>query len=195
MDKKRKILLVAVMAIGLVTLVRTSAFFTRGTITDNVLTFGNARVTLLETTLDASGNEVELSGEESFDITQASDMSRIVRLKNTGHRPVFARISLKLESEKNDGTTAVIKNRASYQTNETDWVYEDGWYYYKKVLEPDITTEELMTKVIFDIDKITQEYPGEKLKLKIEAQAVQSEYNHPEVLKAAGWPEEGEATK
>lgn len=193
--KNRIVLLIAAVFISLTALVQSVAFLTRSITADNVLSFGSVKIQIIETTLDASGKEIEVSDGETLNITKDSDISRIVRLKNVGNHPLFARISLDLIGEKADGSTFTIENMVSCRLNEIDWLHQDGWYYYKKVLEPNITTEELMTKIIFDIDAITRDYPGESFTLHINAQAVQSENNNADILKAFGWPEEQEAKK
>ena len=77
------------------------------------------------------------------------------------------------------------------QYSEAIRLYRDGWYYYKQPLAPDEITEELMTQVIFtDIDAITQNYPGSRFDMQVDAQAVQSENNAGHVLSVVGWPEQ-----
>ena len=102
---------------------------------------------------------------------------------------MFVRVSLDMEGTDRNGE--MIDNAdalAGYTWNQTDWTYSDGWYYYKRVLEPGSETKELMTEVMFDIDRISAEYPGGNFKLDISAQGVQSKNNEDEALKAVGWP-------
>lgn len=59
---------------------------------------------------------------------------------------------------------------------EENWCYsDDGYYYYKKELEGNATTEMLLEKVIFssDIDK-NSIYEGMEYRVEVKAEAVQS---------------------
>lgn len=169
----------------------TTAFLTRQVVTDNILTFGNLKIALHQTTLTADDSEVPVSQDTPFDVTSHSTVSRILRVENVGEHPLYVRVAVKMNGATAEGEAFDADGMVSYRLNEDDWLYEDGWYYYKQPLAPHETTKELMTQVIFDdISDITQNYPGSRFELKLDAQAVQSENNAQDVLSAAGWPEQ-----
>lgn len=193
MDKKKITWIAAASVLLMCCAAPTIAFLTKQTETDNVITFGNVRLQLHETTLNEDRQEVEFEEETQTDITHTDRLSRIVRVENIGSQPVYLRVALSMSGIEEDGTTFKADDYVSYQLNEKDWIYDDGWYYYKTELAPDLTTEELMTEVIFnDINEITEKYPGSEFKLNIDAQGVQSKNNGEDVTKAQGWPEEQE---
>ena len=182
------IFLAAVLALCLTA--ATTAFLTRQTTADNILTFGSLQLALRQTTLNSHGEEVPVAQDSTFDITSHSAVSRILRVENTGEHPMYFRVALHMAGTTADGKTFDTRDLVSYQLNEADWVYRDGWYYYKQILTPHETTNALMTQVIFqDINSITQTYPGSQFDLDVDAQAVQSENNTTDVLSATGWPE------
>lgn len=196
MDKKKITWIAAASVLLMCCAAPTIAFLTKQTETDNVITFGNVRLQLHETTLNEDRQEVEFEEETQTDITHTDRLSRIVRVENIGSQPVYLRVALSMSGIEEDGTTFKADDYVSYQLNEKDWIYDDGWYYYKTELAPELTTEELMTEVIFnDINEITEKYPGSEFKLNIDAQGVQSKNNGEDVTKAQGWPEEQEGDR
>ena len=167
----------------------TTAFFTSQVVTDNILTFGDLKLAIRQTTLGPSGSEVPVSQGSSFNITTQNTVSRILRVENVGSHPMYVRVAIHMEGSTAQGSTFDASAMVSYQLNEDAWLYQDGWYYYKQPLAPDETTEELMTQVIFaDISTISQQYPGSRFDMQVDAQAVQSENNAPDALSASGWP-------
>ena len=77
--------------------------------------------------------------------------------------------------------------------DEENWQFVDGWYYYKGIVEPGMTTPDVFSKVEIVGNKMDNAYLGKTLTLTIEAHAVQSENNPVEgtdTFKASGWPEE-----
>lgn len=192
MKKRRKyswVLIVAALVLCLTA--TTTAFLTRQVVTDNVLTFGNLKMVIHQTTISSNGDEVPVTENIPTNITSNDVISRIVRFENVGEHPMYVRVSIDMNGITSEGTEFDANNMIAYQVNEEDWIYSDGWYYYKQPLEPNETTQELMSQIVFvDMNSITQEYPGSRFDMKMDAQAVQSENNAQDVLSAAGWPEQ-----
>lgn len=191
--KKRKnyswVLIAAALVLCLTA--TTTAFLTRQTVTDNVLTFGNLKLVIHQTTLTSDGSEVPVTEDIQTNITSNNSVSRIIRFENVGDHPMYVRVSLEMDGTSSEGTEFSADDMVAYQVNEEDWVYSDGWYYYKHPLEPKETTQALMSQVVFvDMNSITQNYPGSRFDMKMDAQAVQSENNAQDVLSASGWPEQ-----
>lgn len=193
MNKKKLTWIAAASVLLMCCAAPTIAFLTKQKETDNIITFGNVRLQLHETTLDQNNQEVAFDENAQADITHNNTLSRIVRVENVGSQPIYLRVALSMSGTSEEGTTFQADDYVSYALNDEDWTYndEDGWYYYNTELAPDITSEELMTEVIFtNINEITSKYPGSEFKLNIDAQGVQSKNNGSDVTKAQGWPEE-----
>ena len=189
--RKKYIWILIAAALALCLTAMTTAFLTRQVVTDNILTFGSLKLALHQTTLTPDGSEVAVSNETAFDITSHNAVSRILRVENACDHPMYVRVAVRMEGTTAAGKTFDADELVSYKLNEDDWLYRDGWYYYKQPLAPDEITEELMTQVIFtDIDAITQNYPGSRFDMQVDAQAVQSENNAGHVLSVVGWPEQ-----
>ena len=78
-----------------------------------------------------------------------------------------------------------------FEINQEDWVHRDGWYYYKRVLQPDEVSEILLDELIFDVNHITESFPGSTFDVNFYAQGVQSEHQEAaDVLGVVGWPKE-----
>lgn len=183
--KKKKILAAITIAILIIIPVFIYASFLSTTKSNNVITFGKLKMELIETSIDKNGNERNVSNNENEYITINSSVSRRVRVKNICNHPMFIRI--KLDMLLNDKNDENIDNRVTYDINEEDFIYRDGWYYYKEVLKPGEETNNLITKIDFNLDNY-DETKGKSMKLNIDAQAVQSENQEEDVLLAKGWP-------
>ena len=163
-NKKKHIWISIAAALALCLTAMTTAFLTRQLVTDNILTFGSLKLALHQTTLTTDDGEIPVSEDTPFNITSDNKVSRIFRAENVGSHPMYVRIAVSMEGTTSQGDTFDADEMVSYELNEDDWLYRDGWYYYRQPLAPDETTEELMTQVIFtDIDAITQNYPGSRL--------------------------------
>lgn len=181
-------LIAILLVLGLASV--TIAFTTRQATANNVLTFGNLKLALRQTTLSPTGEEIPYNEQESFNITTHNTVSRIVRVENVGDHPMYVRIALSMNGTRADGTAFDTDDLVQYNINDTDWVYRDGWYYYRHALEAQQTTRPLLTEVEFDGNGvITAGGPDSSMDLQIDAQAVQSENNAAAVLDASGWPQ------
>ena len=73
--------------------------------------------------------------------------------------------------------------------NTENWTFEEGYYYYNRVLEPAEMTEPLFTQVEIVGSRVDRGHIGSTLSLEVIASAVQSENNPAEFpWEAAGWP-------
>lgn len=61
--------------------------------------------------------------------------------------------------------------------NEEDWVYSDGWYYYKSILPAGDETSLLLESVTLTGGLTGNEYQGKTLQIDIKAEAVQASYD------------------
>lgn len=181
--KKRYLVLILLLII--VSASATYAFIVRESDTESIITFGSLKMKLMETTL-VNGEEIEVS-DDALDISNATNVSRIVRVKNVGRHSMYVRVKLNIYGE-NDGETFDISDAYKIDTSD-NWIYQDGYYYYKDALSENEITDELMKEIVFDNDIVNSKYQGSKFNLEIKGEALQRENNKDNVLEATGWPE------
>ncbi len=190
-NKKKNVIISLIILLCVIGISQTLAYTTSSVETENIITFGNLKLKIVETVLNETGEEIPFSPEEPVDITKKESVSRIVKVENVGQQPMFVRVELNITGTDKDGNTVEsAKELADYNINEEYWLYDNGWYYYTGILEPGTQSEELITEVMFDTNQITNNYPGGSFHLEINAQAVQSKNNGTNVIEASGWPEE-----
>lgn len=186
MTKNRKRVVMGLFLILCLGIFSSSAFLIRKIKTDNVITFGNVKVQLINHTLDENGKEVKDGKEE---LLKYEDVSRIIKVKNVCNHPVYVRVKLNTTGKKNQEIFPA-EDYVNYKFADEKWREKDGWIYYTDVLEPNKTTEDLMRGIEFDVNRLTSEYAGSDIEFKAEVQAVQSENNSKNVFAVEGWPEE-----
>lgn len=188
MIKRIDIFIVLIIVICLFFITTTIAFITRSITAENVITFGNIKMQLIQTTLDENNQEKYVKNDEDINITYKPTVSRIVKIKNLGKHDFFVRISLNIIETITNTQKFNTDEFAFCNSNTDDWIYRDGWYYYKKIVKQNEITSNLTTELKFDIDNIITNYPKGKFKFKIKAEAVQAKNNAENVLDVVGWP-------
>lgn len=166
-----------------------SAFFAAQIKTRNVITFGKIQIELLNYERNENNQEIEVSAET--EPLCANHLSRIVRVKNVCSEPAFVRVKIDLTVENERGS----RSAEGYVTaggTDAAWIQQGEWFYYNQILQPDVTTEDLMQELNFDMNKLASDYAGATVRLHVESQAVQSKHNGTDVLQAQGWPQEVE---
>ena len=187
MDTKRKVCVGLCALVLLASVLFSSAFYQAQLKTNNVITFGSIKIQLLNYMLDENQQEVEVPKEAQP--LRLGDVSRIVRVKNICKEPAFLRVKIALEVE-TEQQTAPAAGYVSVQGTNDAWVQQGEWLYYDHALQPGQQTENLMQSLCFDIDKLTSDYAGADVNLRVEAQAVQAKHNGTSAMQAQGWPKE-----
>lgn len=192
---KRKILCLSVIAIMLAILAAgTIAYFTAEGRARNVITTGSVEIELKEW---ADENKTEpfknLEG-----VMPNTTVTKIAEIKNIGKSDAWIRVkiqkSIELKYEGNPDTDLVELN-----LNDTDWITDGEYYYYKNALKPGETTTPIFTSVTFKA-AMGNEYQDAKATVDVYAQAVQTANNPAtdgDVKTVKGWPasESAETTK
>lgn len=188
---KKKVAAGAVLAICLSILIYTTiAYFNTADTARNVITSGNIKIQLQETALV---DDSEIPFEESqdvYNVMPGQEVSKIVRVENTGDNPAYIRISVDKAIQLADGAqgdpdTGLI----SIDYDSRNWTPgNDGYYYYNKPLAAGATTEPLFRNVIFD-PAMGNMYQDSKAVIKVSAQATQVKNNGTDVFSAKGWPD------
>lgn len=203
--RRRRALALAVLCIiALAGAASTMAFTTQRGRADNVLTFKNVSLRILQTEQTAAG---EVPVDEGASVrADRGQISRIVRIENAGSADMFVRVRPVVVAKTADGQLtegAAVAEHVDYTLNTGDaadqWTYNpaDGWYYYNSIVTAEgegSTTSELMSALEFMGDYYTLTGKGGSFEMTIDAQAVQSDHNGGEdgtsALEAVGWPEE-----
>ena len=177
---KRRIVVLSIILVMLAILTSGSLaqYVTYGT-SKNVITSGNVNAVLHNRAGDqtAAGSEVRCLPGEKVD--------RVVTVENAGNQSFYVRIEVKKYVKDSDLSA---ENCLNLDLNDKDWIYRDGYYYYKEALKPGETTQPLFTEVEIDGPNVNNDYMGKTLMLDVSAYAVQSENNGETVWDAIGWP-------
>ena len=195
--------LVAIAAVG-----STLALKEVNTTAENIMSFGDVKIKVVETEWDASANE---GSGGWIDVTNKVISSRYgkaerrVQFTNVGSHPIFvrARLGMVAVNEGSDGEsveTDVPEQNLAYTLDTTNWDADsEGWYYYGDILQPNETTEPLVTAIeMKDYNDLAQE--SDSFKFLVLGQGVQSEHQVDETtgeeiteaINANGWPDPGD---
>lgn len=180
---KRKILILSVLAILIAILAAGSlAYYTADTKAHNVITTGSVDIELNEW----ANEERTEKFENQTGVMPGKDVTKIVEVKNVGTGSAWVCVEMFVDVYAENGKQLPTEP-VKLDINDTDWTYQDGYYYYNKPLAPGATTEPLFTTVSFD-EQMGNEYQNAKAMIDITAIAVQSANNGETVLEATGWP-------
>lgn len=186
-QKKRYIFILSFLFV--ISLACVSTFLVRQNKFENVITFGDLKLEIINRSLDENGQEIDVTDVKEK--LKKAHVDRIVKIKNICQNDMYVRVKIDLQGKDMNDQDYSPSSYIKMNGCEDEWIYHDGWYYYRDILKPDVTTENLLSDIEFDMDKLTSNYPGSDIELNIEAQAVQSTHNATNVLDASGWPKEG----
>ena len=183
---KRKILCLSVIAIMLAILAAgTIAYFTAEGRARNVITTGSVEIELKEW---ADDNKTE-PFKDLEGVMPNTTVTKIAEIKNIGKSDAWIRVKIQKSIElKYDGTPDT--DLVELNLNDTDWITDGEYYYYKNALKPGETTTPIFTSVTFKA-AMGNEYQGAKATVDIYAQAVQTANNpatNGDVKTVKGWP-------
>ena len=181
---KRKVLILSVLAILVAILAaNTLAYFTADTKAHNVITSGGVSIKLNEWANEARTEKFE----DKTGVMPGAEVTKIVEVENVGTGTAWVRVQVVLDVYAEGGKEQLPPDPVTPDFNETDWTYQDGYYYDNKPLAPGETTEPLFTSVSFD-DQMGNEYQNSTAHVDVNAYAVQSANNGEDVVSANGWP-------
>ena len=170
---------IAILASG------TVAYFTAQETAYNVITTGALSMRLVEEGADGK----PFPKEGITGVLPNMDVTKKAYVENTGDVDMYVRIALdtNVESMQDGGGALPFDDHISLDINTEDWTKQGDYYYYKKALKPGEATEPLFTTVSFDA-KMGNEYMNARVRIDVDAQAVQSKNNTDSPLTATGWP-------
>lgn len=181
--KRTKILALAVVILIVSLLSQTTlAYYTVIGKATNVVTSGDIQLKIHETTDGKTPFPVN-----GVTVIPGDTVDKVVTVENTCDHPFWLRVKLVY------GTDSKTLNPEEVllitDLNDTDWIFHEGYYYYRTVVQPGKQTPALFTKVHIAGNKVDQHNATEMLSLTVKAYAVQSE-NNPAAKpwNASGWP-------
>ena len=184
---KRKIAaLVVFIAIAVMSISGTMAYFTADSVATNVITAGNIDITLEEWEVE---DQVPYNNKNKQNIMPGSEIDKIVKVRNHGSNPAYIRVAVEKVIALADGMEGTADLSLLHCPINTEyWIEKDGYYYYQHILEAGEATEPLFEKVIFD-KAMGNMYQNCEVTINVKAEAVQSENNEKEdVTTVTGWP-------
>ncbi len=163
----------------------TLAYYTTVGKATNVITTGNIRFIVHETT--EQGTEFP---EEGVYIMPGEVVSKEVKIESDCEHPFYLRVKMVYGI---NSTELSSDDCFKLNIDSENWRFFDGWYYYKGIVQPGDTTPSVFSKVEIVGNKVDNNYIGKTLSLTVVAHAVQSENNPVEgnnTHEALGWPVE-----
>ena len=187
MKTKKKIIVFALLTICLTTLPISFALITKEIEVGNIITFGNIKMKVIQTTYE-DNQEKEIKDQETFNITTNNNFNRNIKIENIGKNPMFVRVKINVSSKDKENNNINIDEYMIINQKDNNWIKKDNWYYYKKEIKPKETSKNLELDILFDINNITKNYKDIKIDYEVITEALQSENNSENVLEAVGWP-------
>lgn len=189
---KKKIATIAVLLLCLGMLGYTTiAYFNTQNTARNVITAGNIDIELQETAINGDGKEILFQeSQERFNVMPGEEVSKIVRVKNTGNNPAYIRIEVQKDIKLADGQNGEVDlGLITLDFDSDNWTLgEDGYYYYNQPIAAGESTAALFRNVTFD-KTMGNLYQNSTAVIKVNAQATQVKNNGTSVFDAAGWPD------
>ena len=132
---KKKLLVCAFIAVCLsIVAYSTTAYFSYEAIATNVITMGNIKIELQELAIPDGGGD-PIPFEDAMDVLPGMDESKIVQVKNIGVQPSWIRVSVAKSILLADGIIGEVDlSLVTYDLNTQYWIEQDGYFYYKDIL-------------------------------------------------------------
>ena len=151
----------------------------------NVVTSGDVKLQIHEMT-----DQGTPFPEQGVYIVPGDIVSKQVSIENVCNHPFYLRVKIIYGV---DSQELSAEDCFKLNIDAENWHLQDGWYYYKGIVEPGQTTPNVFSHVEIVGSKVDNSYIGKTLTLTVRAQAVQSENNPIEDMQthlASGWPAE-----
>lgn len=169
MNKKKLLTIIASLALIIGVGFYSLAYFTDEKEAVNVITTGNIAIELHD--LGADGEDFP-QDDGITGVVPGDKIVKIVKVENVGSNPAWVRVKLTPASEPTDlDSTKIV-----LELNTTNWTKKGDYYYYNTVLEPNATTENLLSSVTFPTT-LGNEYANAKFTFGVIAYGVQSQNN------------------
>ena len=197
--------LFSMVAFAFVTIIffsaQTYAYFTDGVDNEqNKIASGELDIELIEMRQSGTGETAYVNPVE---IMPATKVSKIVKVQNTGTLPVYIRIKIEKDINKQDKDLPPdweslitcdfnLDDTATANVKEGLWTYQGGYYYYNEPLEAGKTSVPLFEHVFFSAD-MGNEFTNSEIFFTVRCEAAQVNGNADSAMEATGWPAEQNA--
>ncbi len=174
----KKVLTISVLSIICVALIvfGTFALITSTKTAENVISTSNLKIATVET-----GNP------STVKVVPASKTNWTFAVKNTGKADAYVRVKVSKIIELAQGVEGEPNlSLMQFNFNDTEWTYNNGYYYYNEPLASGETTENLFTKMTFS-KNASNKYQEATAKADIFVSATQVKNNGTNVFDASGW--------
>ncbi|MBQ3847639.1 MAG: hypothetical protein II748_02155 [Clostridia bacterium] len=183
--KKIKVglLVISILAIIATLILQGSlAYFTVTGIAENVITFGNIKMKIVETTTGG-----EPFPEDGVHVIPGETVDKAVTIENVCEQPFYLRVKVVGGIK---GQEVPAEDLFEIVINDTNWVArDDGYIYYNRVLQPHEVTEPVFSEVKIVGDKVDNSFIGKTLTVTVKGYAVQAKNNPADLTwEASGWP-------
>lgn len=146
---------------------------------DNTFAFPDAEVTIVENFDGWNIKEVQVKNDSG--IPGVARVLLIPRIEDAEGRYVFADLGQPSQPQDNKIIMGdfTLELAADWEDN---WFCQDGFFYYRKVLEPGATSEKLLQKVSLteDTTELREKYKDLSIKVDVQADFLQAEGGAPE---------------
>lgn len=178
-------LLIAVLLIACISVGVTLAYYTTDISATNVVTIGLVKVEPKVTTpSETSPRNTIVPGVEY--------PGKSITVSNVGENGAYIRVKVTSEGWSGSKNGADTNGAFSASYSGTDWEYKtDGYYYYKKSVDPKngsaAATTPLTALIKLDGQKAGNDYADAKMNIQYEVQAIQSD--HIDGKDGSGYPQ------
>lgn len=157
MAKKRKILLITLSILIFLTISSSVSYLIKKSSTSNEFTKGTIKIELNET------------------FEKENNTKKDINVKNIGNSDVFVKVAIiyNFINKDNQVLEEIPEKDIDYTIefpDNSNWIEKDGYYYYKKILKENETTENLINEI-----KQIKEYNDKTLEIDVLAQAIQAQ--------------------
>ena len=192
--KKRIFALAVVMICTSILASATLAYFTDTGIARNVITTGRIEAHVVEQQLE--DGELVPYPSDPIPVMPGVTVSKIAMTQVAeGSAPAWIRMGYEVVIKDADKrimphTQAQLEELITIEPNQTHWIEQGGWYYYREAIEDGEVTEPLFREVKFSGPNMGNEYQNATIEILVVTQAVQQAHNGETVMEAQGWPED-----
>ena len=174
----------------------TSAYYTDRDTAHNVITTGNVKIRIVEQQKTEEGLKPYPAGPIQG-VMPGADVSKIVRVSNTGTGDAWVRVRVESKFELSDKAPEKLPqgqdpaDMVTLKIDNVHWEQIGDWYYYRQPLTHGKTTEPLIETVSFSA-KMGNAFQGASAYVDVSAEAVQSRNNDlpasGKLSDIPGWP-------
>lgn len=190
---KKKILYIAAIIICLSIITGgTFAYYTTSDVARNTISSAAIKDTVHVYEQQLVGGVLQPYPNTPIPVMPATSVSKIVSAKSTGDA-VWVRMNYSVSVKDAQGKEMELSaddlaKVIIIEAGGDNWIYSDGWWYYKSPIKSGDITEPLFEEVAFSGPNMDNRYQNTTALVNVNVQAVQQAHNGASVMEALGWP-------